>query len=126
MTHIVVTLPIKAESVANLREHWRAKHARAQLHRTTAWAELRRVSQPKVILGPIEVTITRIAPRSLDSDNLVSSLKATRDGIADWLGIDDKDTPRLKWSYAQEKGATKFYAVRVEIKETAEALMESI
>lgn len=125
MTHIVVTLPIKAESVANLAEHWRKKHARAQLHRTTAWAELRRVSQPKVILGPIEVTLTRIAPRSLDSDNLASSLKATRDGIADWLGIDDKDTPRLKWSYGQEKGAPKTYAVRVEIRETAETLMEA-
>ena len=125
MTHIIVTLPIRAESVANLAEHWRKKHARAQLHRTTAWAELRRVSQPKVMLGPIEVTITRIAPRTLDSDNLVSSLKPTRDGIADWLGIDDKDTPRLRWRYGQERGAPKTYAVRVEIRETAETLMEA-
>ena len=117
MTHIVVTLPIKAESVANLREHWRKKHARAQLHRTTAWAELRAASQPRVLLGPIEVTLTRIAPRSLDSDNLASSLKATRDGVADWLGIDDKDTPRLKWRYGQSRGAPRYYAVKVEVRE---------
>lgn len=122
MTPILVTLPIRAESVANLREHWRAKHARAQLHRTTAWAALRAVSQPKVILGPIVVTITRIAPRSLDSDNLASSLKATRDGVADWLGIDDKDTPRLQWRYAQERGKPKTYQVRVEVRE--QELME--
>lgn len=37
------------------------------------------------------VAITRVAPRTLDSDNLESSLKALRDGIAKGLGIDDRD-----------------------------------
>lgn len=119
MSPIVVTLPIRAESVANLREHWRAKASRAQLHRTTAWAALRAVKPSGVILGPLVVTIARIAPRTLDSDNLAMSLKACRDGIADWLGVDDKDSDRLVWRYAQERGAPKHYAVRVEIRAAA-------
>ena len=35
-------------------------------------------------------------------DNLPMSLKATRDGIADWLGVDDGD-PSLVWHYNQSK-----------------------
>ena len=53
--------------------------------------------------GPIQITLTRIAPRRLDDDNLASGFKATRDGVADWLGIDD-GAKRLEWRYAQRKG----------------------
>lgn len=58
------------------------------------------------------VTITRLSARELDSDNLESSQKAVRDGVADALGIDDRD-PRVTWLYAQEKA--KGYAVRITI-----------
>lgn len=37
------------------------------------------------------VCITRLAPRGLDSDNLESSMKALRDGIAKGLRIDDRN-----------------------------------
>jgi len=61
------------------------------------------------------ITLTRIAPRRLDpGDNLNSSMKAVRDGIADALGIDDGDA-RLTWKYAQRKGNPKEYAVEVEV-----------
>jgi hypothetical protein len=63
---------------------------------------------------PCSITLTRIAPRRLDSDNLARSLKAVRDGIADAIGVDDGD-PRLEWRYAQEQGAVREYAVRVEV-----------
>lgn len=63
---------------------------------------------------PCTVTLTRIAPRDLDGDNLQSSLKAIRDGVADFLKVDDRDS-RVTWAYAQERGAPKFYGVRVEI-----------
>jgi hypothetical protein len=111
---IVVTLPIKAESVANLREGWRKKAARTKLHRTTAWAMLRAADKEPRLLGPVTVTLTRIAPRPLDGDNNQSALKAARDGVADWLGVPDND-PRITWVYAQSKGAPKTYAVRVEV-----------
>ena len=111
---IAVTLPIKAVSVANLREHWRPKAARAKSHRTQAWAELRAADKEPRLLGPVVVTFTRIAPRPLDDDNLRSALKAVRDGVADWLGVPDND-PRIRWEYRQERQASKFYAVAVEI-----------
>ncbi|WP_428414410.1 hypothetical protein [Methylibium sp.] len=119
MTSIVVTLPIRAESVANLREGWAARHKRAKAHRHTAWAMLRAEAPACAIDGRIAVTITRIAPRPLDShDNLRTSTKAAVDGIADWLKLKDNDE-RIDWAYAQERGAPKHYAVRVEIRAAA-------
>lgn len=112
---IAVTLPIRAESVANLREHWRKRAVRAKSHRTQAWAELRAADKEPRLLGPVTVTLTRIAPRPLDShDNLRSSLKAVVDGVADWLGVKDNDA-RVLWAYAQERATPKTYAVRIEV-----------
>lgn len=100
-------LPLRIESCANLREHWAKRAKRAKAHRTAALAI------PKHPL-PCTVTITRIAPRRLDDDNLAGGCKALRDGIADRLGVADND-PRVQWHYAQEKGKPKEYAVRVSI-----------
>ena len=61
---------------------------------------------------PCSIRLTRCAPRTLDSDNLQAALKATRDSVAEWLGIDDAD-PRVRWLYEQEK--TKTYGVRLEV-----------
>lgn len=116
MKPISVRLNIEAESVNNLREHWRKRAARAKLHRTVAWAELRRADLGPRLMGPVVVTLTRIAPRQLDGDNLQGALKATRDGVADWLGVPDND-PRVKWEYAQAKGEPKTYAVDVNVRE---------
>ena len=61
----------------------------------------------------LEITLTRVGIRKMDSDNLSGSCKAIRDGIADALEIDDGDE-RLDWQYRQEVG--KVYCVKVEIK----------
>lgn len=47
----------------------------------------------------VVVTIIRVG-KELDSDNLQSACKGLRDGIADTLGVDDRD-PRVRWEYAQ-------------------------
>lgn len=114
---IVVTLPLRIESIANKREHWAARSARAKSQRVQAWAELRYIadSAPR-LLGPVVVTLTRIAPRELDSDNLAIGFKSVRDGVADWLGVNDNDS-RIEWVYAQERGEPKQYAARVSIEE---------
>jgi hypothetical protein len=70
-------------------------------------------STPKPAL-PCTIKITRIAPRALDDDNLAGSHKHVRDGIADWLGVNDRD-PRVKYEYAQRKGKQKEYAGQIEI-----------
>lgn len=68
----------------------------------------------KAPLPPLKITITRIGPRELDGDNLQGACKHVRDGIADWLGINDR-SKLLKWEYAQEKGAPKEYGVKIRV-----------
>lgn len=98
----------------NARGHWAPRAARAKRHRqTTHWALLTSV-KPAL---PCTVILTRIAPRELDGDNLQASLKATRDGVADWLGVDDRDA-RVTWRYGQRRGTSKRYAVEVRIEPT--------
>jgi hypothetical protein len=111
---IRVQYPCKIVSEANLRQHWAKVANRKKIHRTQAWAELS-VIYVRPGPGRYTVTLTRIAPRKLDSDNNVSAMKATRDGVADWLGIDD-GSAYVEWKYAQEKGKPNEYAVRIEIK----------
>jgi hypothetical protein len=105
---IEVELPLHVQSEANGREHWAVKAKRVKLHRHTAC-----VLVPLHPL-PCVVTLTRIAPRILDDDNLASGFKAIRDGVADRLGVDDRD-PRVQWRYAQRPGKPKQYAALVRI-----------
>lgn len=108
-----LTLPLRIESVANKREHWAVTAKRTSTHRLAAIS----IQKHKVPPLPCTVTITRIAPKQLDSDNLQSGAKALRDGIADRLGVNDND-PRVTWVYAQERGEPREYAVRIEISES--------
>lgn len=106
-------IPIRTVSEANMRSHWAAKAKRVKQHRWAACV-LFRVELAKVRL-PAVVVLTRLAPSSgLDDDNLASALKATRDGIADAFGLDDRD-PRVRWEYRQERSRRGVYAVRVRV-----------
>ena len=107
---IETTIPIKAVSVANLRLHWAVKAKLAKAHRSASKAGLASVA-PVAPSLPLTVILTRLGPRTMDTDNLASSLKAVRDGVADWLGVDDGH-PSLDWQYRQRKGG---YAVEVEV-----------
>lgn len=104
----MIELPIRIESCANLREHWRKTWTRAKAHKRAALAV-------PVHPLPCVVTLVRIGPRQLDGDNLQGGFKALRDGIAARLGVDDAD-PRVRWEYEQEKGKPKQYAARVIIR----------
>lgn len=108
-----IEVPIRIESVANISEHWQAKAKRTREHRTAVWYALRAAKAPHSL--PCTVTMTRVAPRSLDShDNLRSAIKASADGVADWLDVKDKDD-RITWAYAQRRGEPKTYALEIEI-----------
>lgn len=104
-TPISITLPVRAVSTLNMREHWAARAKRAKAHRRATLAV------PKMPV-PCVVTLVRLGKRMLDDDNLLGALKHVRDGVADRLGVDDAD-PRVTWEYGQE--IAKGYAVRVEI-----------
>ena len=112
---IDVLLPVRTWSEANLRAHW-AKRARRARKQREAARLLVRAARPALLpkSGSIAITLTRIAPRVLDTDNLASGLKAVRDGVADALGVDDGSS-RLTWRYEQARGKPREYAVRVEI-----------
>jgi hypothetical protein len=110
---IQVLLPLRTFSESNTRVHWavRAKRARIQRNFARLFVGSSLARSGPMHAGAIIITLVRIGPGKLDSDNLAGALKAVRDGVADALGLDDGD-PRLEWQYGQEKGP---YNVRVEI-----------
>lgn len=127
-----VTIPrLRLVSEANRRDHHYAKARRVKAQRTAArsaliratgtsptgiaqgrlrWSGWEHLGKPAFLV----VTIARVAPRKLDSDNLASSAKAVRDGVADWLGLDDGDE-RLDWQYEQRRGEPGEYAVEIRL-----------
>jgi hypothetical protein len=106
---IEIYLPVVTVSISNVREHWAKRANRAKLHRQLAYIMAKGL---KGCALPVTIKLTRISPRKLDDDNLRGALKSVRDGIADRLGIDDRD-PRVIWEYAQTKGHPKEHGVLI-------------
>ena len=110
-------VPVKIVSEANNRDHWRTKWARGKRLKKYTQIYWNNTFKDKIKL-PVEIKLVRIAPRSLDYDNLVISFKSVVDCIADiivpGMAMGQADsTPGLKFSYAQEKA--KQYGFRVEV-----------
>ena len=114
---INIKLPIKIISEANNTDHWTKKHKRKK-----DIAKKLRTYLPsfgKCHL-PCKVTLTRISPRRLDSDNLIISFKFIRDYLSNLLipglapGRADDDH-RIEWCYEQVRGESKEYAIIVRI-----------
>lgn len=112
---IEVRMNMKIVSVANMRLHWAIKAKLAKDQRTRTRMSLAAVAQSSgAEILPVTVVLTRVAPRRLDGDNLQSGFKAVRDGVADWLGVDDGNG-LIDWQYAQRSGRPGEYAVEVEV-----------
>lgn len=109
---MIIDVPLRIESTPNLRECWQARMRRAREHKSSTWFALKAAKAPHAM--PCTVTLTRIAPRTLDGDNLQAGMKNVRDGVALWLHIDDADE-RVTWKYAQAKGEPKEYGLRIEV-----------
>jgi len=115
MTPLHMVLPIKTVSEANRHEHWGPRSKRVKTQRETARAHCDDAMQGHDFDCdyPLICKIVRVGKRKLDCDNLARSNKAIRDGIAESLCIDDGDSAKLLWFYAQRKG--KEYSVEVSI-----------
>lgn len=94
--------PIVSE--ANRSGHWAKHHARHRLQRSLVaqhcrrnWDKARVVEQ-----APLVVHLVRIGGRRMDDDNLASAFKHVRDGVADFIGIDD-GSDRVRYTYYQRK-----------------------
>lgn len=110
-------LPIYTKCEANARMHHMAKHALLGDIRPSvemairAHASVKRFSPP----FPCVARMTRLAPPAnrLDrGDNLSSALKKVRDGIADWMRLNDR-SHLVEWVCEQEDA--RAFGVRIEI-----------
>lgn len=111
-------LPLRTTTESNAKGSWRPKAERAKIQRTYA-RDVVRTQLPRV---PCTIEMVRIAPVALDDDNLPSALKHVRDGIADALGLDDRDK-RLKFTCSEKSRGRGDYAVEVTITEAPDAVL---
>lgn len=116
-----VFLPIRTSSRANdHHSHWRSTAKTTKRDRTGAHLVLsgHKAFLQKLLAKSIVVRVVRIAPRELDShDNLGMSLKSVTDGVADALGVNDRD-PRVRFVPDAERAPTaNTWGVRIEFYE---------
>lgn len=95
-------VPIKTVPGLNAREHFVARARRVKIERaSTAWM-LKTAARPEL---PCSVLLTRVAPSNgVDDDNLVGAMKAVRDQVAEWIGVDDRNSQQVRYCYAQRRG----------------------
>lgn len=108
--YISFQIPIQVISEANTHEHWSKAHSRHKRQKFAVRMAMlsSRISQKL----PVTVTMTRLSPRLLDSDNLQMAFKYIRDAISEHF-ITDKapgradDHPDFVWLYGQKKSKMK-------------------
>ena len=97
-----IMVPIRTAPGQNVREHHHARARRVRSEREAVAWMLKGAARPPV---PCSVRLTRIAPSNgMDDDGLVGALKAVRDQIAMWLGVDDRHAQQVRYVYAQKRG----------------------
>lgn len=113
---IEIEIPVRTFSEANMRDHWRKRAERARGQRDLAcktalthprWS---RVKYNAKYYGCTIELIRMGKTKKMDDDNLVRSLKAVRDGIADALLLDDGDI-QLTWKYDQSIKNKKYSVI---------------
>ena len=88
----MIVVPIRTVPGLNAREHYTVRAKRVRKEREAVAWTLKAACRPPT---PCSVRLTRLAPSGgVDDDNLVGALKAVRDEIAAWLGIDDRHSKR--------------------------------
>lgn len=121
---IETTLPIRTTAEGNAREHWAQRAQRARCQKVAVQMGLMEHVRPRreaLRASPLRILLVRIAPRLIDDDNVVSAMKAVRDGVVEALSRGKRgrgDGPRdgIAWSYAQEKSTRPHaYAIRIRI-----------
>ena len=116
-TSLVVFVEVATVSEANRsrHEHWSRIAARATAQKDTTTYVLRARAARCPWPTPLVVTLTRVGVRTLDDDNLRGALKAVRDAVARWVGVDDRHADLVRYDYAQEVAGKRRKGVRIEI-----------
>jgi hypothetical protein len=120
MMTLVAKLTMPLPNFANVRMHWRAKaKIVAEQREAVTWALLgagmHRFWRPTAE-HPWTVTLVRVSPQRCDDDGVVTSLKATRDAIAAFVGVDDADKHIVKYLYDDARGKKVGVEIYVEAK----------
>jgi len=118
--HFVMPIRVASELNKAGHEHWAKTANRRKQHRFMGKVMTDALIAPKWSGQSITVTFTRLmgkGERKFDDDNLASSMKAIRDGVADGLETNDND-PRVTWKYEQVKDM--MCGVRVTFTDTKE------
>jgi crossover junction endodeoxyribonuclease RusA len=95
--NITITIPLPPAALKpNSRPHWSRKARAAKAYRKAAWAATVAATSPGLPMrwrkASVQVTAFFKTVRHPDPDNLIASLKAAFDGIADaGLVADDKE-----------------------------------
>lgn len=108
-------IPVRIISAGNAREHHMGRHRRVKAEREATALYLRDL--PKLAAHQVaRITLARVAPRALDGhDNLRSALKGVADEVTARLGCSSDRDPRLTFTYDQDRGGVREYAVRVTV-----------
>lgn len=100
--------------------HWAQRHRATKAIRELVFFSLRAAwlgSMPPE--GLLRITITRCAPRRLDSDNLQMACSPVRDGIAGWLAgnyqLGQWRDSQNEWAWEYAQAVHKIPGVRIEI-----------
>lgn len=99
---LTVRIPQLKPATLNAREHHMVKARRVKKERRAVALVLSGYTPPRLDNQTAVVTLTRCSPGTLDDDNAVGAMKACRDQVAAWLGVDDRD-PRVTWVVEQQK-----------------------
>lgn len=119
---VSIELPMRLQNPLNGAQWGKSGFAKSRARkqqRTTVGLTMQALLLAEGLRPPCVVTVTRVAPRKLDEhDGLPASCKAVIDGIADALGVNDRD-PSVTWVIGQERGAPKYYGVRITVRRQA-------
>lgn len=104
MTPVEVEYACDLKTPQNQRSRtWHAGASKTKALREGIAIRLMGASRARPVL-PVTITLSRIAPRALDDDNLRGAFKAIRDGICDYLGLRSDSSPLITWRYEQSSG----------------------
>ena len=113
---MLIEIPLRLHSESRFADHWTKRNKRKKAHYNIVRLYYKlNVKAP--VFPPVQITLTRIAPRSLDYDNLVSAFKFIRDAVADLVmpGLKmGRADEKMEFIYKQEK-KSKVYSVKIEI-----------
>jgi uncharacterized protein (DUF111 family) len=106
---VELDVPVPVPSAANLRQHWMKKADHVKKARLATRAYLNTIQEK--LKPPLMVQFVRAGPRTMDFDNLAYAFKAHQDAAAKWLGVDDAETDKVRFTHTQTKSKKQSFTI---------------